>query len=473
MLKQKYIVIITIISGIALLGLIAIQFYWINEAIAQGETELENNIVSSIDDILEETAKYEALSAINNNDPYQILKKLNDKLNGSVTYDSLGNTFYFNSQNTQASLQNDLLNQLMSEMMQLGQPANIEERIPKRILDSIIDQSLTKNGIKTNYQFGVFDANNEFIYGNTNNLTNLQESKYLINLFPMDMFNVYFLSLHIPNERKIVIRSMWMMLGVSALFVLIIIFAFYFSIATIVKQKKTSMIKNDFINNMTHELKTPISTISLACEALSDKSLAESTETRHRFINMISEENKRLGTLVENVLQSAVLERGDLKLKKEELNIHKIINKAVQNINIQVQQRNGYIDVQTNAKNTMVFGDKIHISNVIFNLLDNANKYSSETPRIKVKTSDVVGGILIVVKDEGVGIAKEHQNKVFEKLYRVPTGDRHDVKGFGLGLSYVKSIIETHEGKISLESALGKGSTFTIYLPTIKNKEDD
>jgi len=455
------------------LGLIAIQFYWINEAIAQGETELENNIVSSIDDILEETAKYEAINAINNNDPYQILKKLNDKLNGNVTYDSLGNTFYFNSQTTQATLQNDLLNQLMEEMMQMGQPVDIEERIPNRILDSIINRSLTKNGINTDYKFGVFDANNEFIFGNTDDLNKLRESKYLINLFPMDMFNVYFLSLHIPNERRIVIKSMWTMLGVSALFVLLIIFAFYFSIATIVKQKKTSMIKNDFINNMTHELKTPISTISLACEALSDKTLEESTETRHRFINMISEENKRLGTLVENVLQSAVLERGELKLKKEELNIHKIINKAVQHINIQVQQRNGYIDAQTNAKNTTVFGDKIHISNVIFNLLDNANKYSSEAPRIKIKTTDVVGGILIVIKDEGVGIAKEHQNKVFEKLYRVPTGDRHDVKGFGLGLSYVKSIIETHEGKISLESALGKGSTFTIYLPTIKNNEDE
>jgi len=279
--------------------------------------------------------------------------------------------------------------------------------------------------------------------------------------------------MYFPNENAFILKSMWMMLAISAIFVLIIIFAFYYSISTIFKQKKLSIIKNDFINNMTHELKTPISTISLACEALNDTGIANSKETQGRFVNMINEENKRLGVLVENVLQSAVIDKGELKLQKESFNIHDVIDRAVKNVKIQVEQKRGQIAVSKLATKVQVYADNVHITNVIYNLLDNANKYTAIQPSIEITTEDIVGGIVIKVKDNGVGISKENQKKIFEKLYRVPTGNVHDVKGFGLGLSYVKAIVEKHDGTINVESTLGKGSTFVLTLPIEKEKDHE
>ena len=219
---------------------------------------------------------------------------------------------------------------------------------------------------------------------------------------------------------------------------------------------------------MTHELKTPISTISLACEALVDEDLSSKTQNRNRFINTIAEENKRIGTLVENVLQSAVIEKEDLELKIELLDLNAIIKKAIKNIELQLNKNNGELTLNLNAKNTLIEADKIHITNVIYNLLDNAIKYAKEKPVINIESSDVINGVIIKVKDNGIGIAKDQQLKVFEKLYRIPTGDIHNVKGFGLGLSYVKSIIDKLKGNIKVESNIGEGSTFIIELNAAK-----
>lgn len=225
---------------------------------------------------------------------------------------------------------------------------------------------------------------------------------------------------------------------------------------------------------MTHELKTPISTISLACEALSDKDLGSSETTRNRFVSMINDENKRLGVLVENVLQSAVLDRGEIQLKPEPIELNSIIEKAVKNVIIQVEKKNGTILIDSKAKNTLITADKVHITNVIYNLLDNANKYTPDSPVITISTEDIVNGVVIKIKDNGIGISKENQQKIFDRLYRVPTGDRHDVKGFGLGLSYVKAIIDKHKGKITINSSIGKGTTFSIHLPLkLENYEQE
>ncbi len=474
MFQKSYIIIITIISGIALLGLVFIQFYWINEAIEQGRNELENKVDASLVDIIDEVNRYEAMHVMQEKDPYQLLNKINQKVNGTIVYDSVSGVIHYSNASTNIKSKNKMMNELMEELFSFGQPLPLEERLPQAVLDSIIERVLITNGIKAKFKFGVFNDFGELLYANTSKVEKLLKSKYQVELFPLDMLGSrYFLLMNIPDERGIVIRSMWMMLGFSALFLLIIIFAFYYTISTIVKQKKLSIIKNDFINNMTHELKTPISTISLACEALSDQDIGKTEASRHRFVNMISDENKRLGTLVESVLQSAVIERGELKLKKSTVQLDQVIESAVQHINIQVQKRDGSLTIDNQAPESKIFADKVHISNVFFNLLDNAIKYTAGAPQIKIEVTKLVGGVLIKVKDNGIGIAKEHQNKVFEKLYRVPTGDRHDVKGFGLGLSYVKSIIESHDGDISLESALGKGSTFIIFLPTIKPNEDE
>jgi two-component system phosphate regulon sensor histidine kinase PhoR len=459
--KKNYIVIITAFCGVALLGLIAIQFYWINAAIEQGENELENNIINSSYSIREEIDNYQALNAINCNDPNQILTQIN----GVITQMSNNSNI-----SIQGYSQLPLMDQIMNQYLSGCADMPIEERLPQKSIDSIIELSLRKNGINTEYEFGIFE-NDEVAFANVSNVDNLLNSKYVMDVFPNDLFHTFQLALFIPNERQLVIGSMWMMLFVSALFILVIIFAFYYTISTIVRQKKVSMIKSDFINNMTHELKTPISTISLACEALSDADLAASVDARSRFVTMISDENKRLGVLVENVLQSAVLDRGELKLQLEEIDVHAVITKVVANINIQVQQRQGSIEIEFNANEPFIMADRVHFSNVISNLLDNAIKYSADAPKIKISTVPLVDAVIIKVEDNGIGMAKEHQTKVFDKLYRIPTGDRHDVKGFGLGLSYVQSIIQSHSGTISVQSTLGEGSTFSINLPTIKKQQ--
>jgi two-component system phosphate regulon sensor histidine kinase PhoR len=245
----------------------------------------------------------------------------------------------------------------------------------------------------------------------------------------------------------------------------VIILTFAYTLITILKQKKISEMKNDFINNMTHEIKTPIATISLACEALGDKDILKSEQVYNNYINVISEENKRLGNLTERILQSAKLEKGQILLKKEEINIHEIIREAITNIRLQVENRGGKIHMQLNAENPVLQADKVHLTNVVFNLLDNANKYTLKSPQIWITTESAYSGLLISVKDNGTGISKSNQKKIFEKLYRIPTGNIHNVKGFGLGLSYVKTIVEEHGGKITLESELNKGSNFILYLP--------
>jgi len=260
---------------------------------------------------------------------------------------------------------------------------------------------------------------------------------------------------------------LWALLAVSLVLVVALIWTSYNSIRTIFLQKQNSEIKNDFINNMTHELKTPISTISLACEALSDPELAKIETIKNRYLNIINTENKRLGLLVEEVLQSAVLDKGDFKLKKEEGDLHELLKEVIEKYQIQLKERGGKVELNLDAPNARFEFDKNHLTNVIYNLLDNAVKYSKNEPRITISTKLNAGNILLSVKDQGIGISADNLKKIFDRLYRVPTGNVHNVKGFGLGLSYVKIITERLGGKVSVESQLEKGSTFYIELPLI------
>jgi two-component system phosphate regulon sensor histidine kinase PhoR len=223
--------------------------------------------------------------------------------------------------------------------------------------------------------------------------------------------------------------------------------------------------KNDFINNMTHEFKTPISTISLACQALTDDDISKSENLYKNYLHVIGDENKRLGVMAEKILQTAVLEKGQVKLKKEPMDIHFVINEVIKNICIQVEAKKGDIITEFSAKSNIINADKVHITNVIYNLVDNANKYSLETPNITIATESNNDGIYVSVEDQGIGIGHANLKKIFDKLYRVPTGNVHNVKGFGLGLSYVKTIIEMHNGTVDVVSELKKGSKFTLYLP--------
>lgn len=263
---------------------------------------------------------------------------------------------------------------------------------------------------------------------------------------------------------------MWGLLLVSLAFMLALIFSFYYTISTIFQQKKLSEIKNDFISNMTHEFKTPISTISLAVEVLNDKSVEKSQERVSNYVKMIGDENKRLSLLVENILQTAILDKGEFKLKLQNIDVHTLIEQTFTNIKLQVENKEGQITSQLNATKPIVNADRVHITNILFNLIDNALKYSKENPDIVVSTRNDDEGIFISVQDNGIGISKENQRRIFDTMYRVPTGNVHNVKGFGLGLSYVKAVIEKHGGSIKVESELGKGSMFTLYLPfEVKN----
>jgi two-component system phosphate regulon sensor histidine kinase PhoR len=240
---------------------------------------------------------------------------------------------------------------------------------------------------------------------------------------------------------------------------------FIYIIRVIVWQRRLSEMKNDFINNMTHEIKTPISTISLACEALGEKEIKNNEVLAENYLNVINDENKRLGGIAEKILQAATIESGEFSMKKEKIDIHHVIDHVINTIGIHVEVKDGRIIKNFNAAKAVIYADRMHFTSVITNLIDNANKYTPKKPEIIISTKNVEDGVLLTIQDNGIGISKENQKKIFDKLYRVPTGNIHNVKGFGLGLSYVKAIVERHGGKVTVESELKKGSKFIVQLP--------
>jgi two-component system phosphate regulon sensor histidine kinase PhoR len=245
----------------------------------------------------------------------------------------------------------------------------------------------------------------------------------------------------------------------------IILFCFAYTISVIFRQKKLSEMKNDFINNMTHEFKTPIATISLASDSIASPRIINEPDKIRRFTDIIRQENKRMNNQVEKVLQMARIDRQDFNLNMADVNMHDVIKNAVEYISLQVEKKDGKVLADLQAEQPVIKGDMTHISNVINNLLDNANKYSPETPEISVATRNVNGGLEVIVSDNGIGISKESKKHIFEKFYRVHTGNLHDVKGFGLGLSYVKAMMDAHKGKVEVKSELGKGSSFVLFFP--------
>jgi two-component system phosphate regulon sensor histidine kinase PhoR len=362
-----------------------------------------------------------------------------------------------------------LFNEIVNEIALITIRKDKNELVSYEKIDSLFSKELLVHGIKANYVFDILDAqtNRLTFTEDENGSSELRDSPYKIALFP----NAFLLEsdellLYFPDKDSLIIKNSWKVLLISILLIFILIGLFYSSISTIYKQKQLSVVKNDFINNMTHELKTPISTISLACEALSDKSLLLNTEIQSSYIGMIKDENKRLSVLVDNVLKSAVWDSTHLKLNFSKINLHDIIQKVSQNFDIQVNNRNGKLNLELNAKESCILADKVHFSNVIYNLLDNANKYSPETPKISISTKNEDGYLILSIVDNGIGISKENQKKIFDKFFRVSTGNIHDVKGFGLGLSYVKSIADLHHAEISIESAKNKGTTINIKIET-------
>lgn len=358
----------------------------------------------------------------------------------------------------------ELVRNVFSDVIQGSR--DIYERLDRQTLDTLLKKELHSRGITIPYQYGVKNGSNMIFSSFAVNYSpELLKKSHKMLLFPNDLQpQSHFLYVYFPNTQDFILRNMWTVFISSILLILMIGGVFYSSVSTMLKQKKLADIKNDFINNMTHEFKTPISTISLAVEVMKDNEVKKDGSKMSRYLNIIQDENRRLGTQVEKVLQMALLDKGEVKLRLGEVDVHETIEQVLTNLSVQIEQKNGIVNLELEAENPVIEADEVHLTNIIYNLLDNANKYSPENPEITIRTENVGNSLKISILDKGIGMTKEQIARIFERFYRVPTGNLHDVKGFGLGLSYVKKMVESHNGQIFVESKLGEGSKFEIIF---------
>ncbi len=511
-MKKQLLVLLIVVMSVAMAVFIGIQVYWIKSSLQLRETNFKRNVDDAVNAALInlETIEFSNrgnLDGILNltSDTGLCMKKLHKHLDGfdpdtqgikmapkissetskiampEQSPTTIGDADKNLSEELPPSISSNISegaaqrkqimkNYLNNQSVEQSVEKDIEKKISVGLLDTLLNQEFSGKGIHLQYEFGIFSpARNKVVLEKTGKY----HEELLFRSFSFQLFSGGalagrdFLLVYFPQQSENNFKSLWVTMAVSMLLVLVIIAAFSYSVFTIIRQRKLSELKNDFINNMTHEFKTPISTISLACQALSDKDIPRSNEMYNDYIRIIGDENHRLGEMAEKILQTAILEKGNLHLRPEAIDMHSLISDAIHKIAIQIEIRDGVVTQSLKAEHPLIKADKVHLSNVIFNLLDNANKYSPRKPQIMVSTADAENGIYISVHDKGMGISKANLKRVFEKLYRVPTGDVHNVKGFGLGLSYVKFIVEKHGGSIFVESEPGKGSTFTMFLPYI------
>jgi len=469
--NSKYIQVIIFLSSFALLGFLLVQLYWAKNTF----NEKKNNFhtlfeicVTEIGDELREKILNESNYSIPRigGNILPIQNRFGSKSEFSDTLKKIS------SSNKSISEKRKDLFRIINKKLALNININLDKVLGEKEVISLIEASLEKHGIKNDFHYSITDENGLLFISNFENIDNSileRSTSYSVEFLNDDLFTEKrVFTLYILKLRWSIAKSFTPVLILSMVLILIILGTFIYSIRVIQNQKKNTRIKTDFINNMTHELKTPIATIGLACEALTDKNIKLDNTSQNRFLKTIKSENERLGKLVENVLESSVSVKASPELKLEVFNIEEVIKKAIKSIQLSYNTRNGKIKTDFLAQNKIIEADKLHITNVIHNLLDNSLKYSSKSPLVTISTRDVIGGLIIRIKDNGIGIAKDNHKRIFEKLFRVPTGDLHNVKGFGLGLSYVKSIIDLHNGKIMVESKLGNGSTFTVNLKSSK-----
>ncbi|TKC60367.1 HAMP domain-containing histidine kinase [Pedobacter hiemivivus] len=363
------------------------------------------------------------------------------------------------------------LEDVAKEMRQVYVPIN--QRVSIDALDTLIKKELQDRNVSLNYDFWLKLANKDSVlYQKVSNAQTdiLPENTYRTTLFSNEIFrDPGMLYLYFPNKNSLILSNMWATMASSAGLLLVLIFIFAYTIYAILKQKKISEMKTDFINNMTHEFKTPVATIMIASEALKDPEVVADKSRISRLAGIIYDENVRLGNHIERVLSIARLEKKELKLEHKDVDIHDLISAVVDSMSLQLQRKNAKVTLNLNASHSMVSGDELHLSNVFFNLVDNANKYSANAPDITITTRSTDKMLTIEISDQGIGMTKEHAKRIFDQFYRVPTGNLHDVKGFGLGLNYVQDIVEQMNGSIKVLSEKDKGTTFEINLPLNHN----
>ena len=343
----------------------------------------------------------------------------------------------------------------------------IEERISKESIRKLLSNELNVFGIKTPFEFGIY-SNGLATKIKSEKFKFDKNSTYTIPILTdNEGSNNYQLLVSFPQKKKFLFSELLGITVLSIVFTLIIVIAYSSALNQLIRQRQISEIKTDFINNMTHEFKTPIATINLALDAIKNPKIIDDKEKLHRYLQMIRDENKRMHAQVENVLRISKLEKRELDINKESNNIHEIIDEAIEHVNLIIEDRQGSITTHFDANRTTVLLNDVHFTNVLVNILDNAIKYSPEIPVIDIYTENVKDFVIIKIKDQGAGMSKVAQKRIFEKFYREHTGDLHNVKGHGLGLAYVKRIAEDHNGEVYVESEKGKGSIFIIKLPLI------
>lgn len=507
-MSKKMINILAIVMALAVALMVWVQVITINKTAKLQESNFNiivNRALFDINDMLvqQETmlffdldAQYyipdvisaNGLKLYPNADPSESLKKLNSagELSISLSHSTVKSSYgsleigkehasilipsMHSSYDRRSEKQSQNL-RFQSFMLERGE-MKIADRVLADYLRHVIEIELKEKEIPGPYKYCVrcaVSGKTETVMGDEDYHPNKGTREYKTALFYDETSSSQnYLYIYFPEQHAKQIKAATDFVLPSLLLMLIIIGIFVFTLQIILRQKKLSQIKNDFINNMTHELKTPISTISLASQMLKDNSLVHSPATIDHISGVIYDESKRLSSQVEKVLQTAVFNEGKLKLKFTDIDLNQIISQAVSNFEIRVTTSNGTIETTISAENPFISGDEIHITNVIFNLLDNAEKYSKEIPRIEILTENKGNWVIVQIRDYGIGISKENQNQIFERFYRIPTGNVHNVKGFGLGLSYVKRIVDEHHGKIKVESTVGKGTKFRLYFPVIK-----
>lgn len=348
----------------------------------------------------------------------------------------------------------------------------VQQRVSIKSLDTLLKQVLTEKGITIEYAYSVYSTQEDtFVISNTvaknckDKYISTADFKYSTSLFPSSNEQVARLYIDFPSKGSFLWSGLWLHLLSTFIFTSIVIFCFYYTIKVIVEQKKLSEMKTDFLNNMTHEFKTPIATISIAADTVKKWIDKGQPEKAMRFVNIIEEENKRMNSQVGKVLQMARIDKRDFNLNLVEVHAEDVILNASEKIALQVEQKGGRVELDFQATNSIIQADETHFTNIVYNLLDNANKYSPEKPIITIRTKNIGNNFVFEVQDNGLGISKEARKYIFDKFYRVPTGDVHDIKGFGLGLSYVQVMVTAHGGSVEVQSELGKGSTFIVSIP--------
>jgi two-component system phosphate regulon sensor histidine kinase PhoR len=422
-MQNSNIKLIILVAALSLTGLILTQLFWVMKAIQLAERQYNHRVDMTMEDVINEM--------LSNSDTLNISNK---KI---LTGDSL------------------ILNATFFDVVDTAR------------MRTLLDKYSDYHQLDKNYEFAIIKTSNDsIIYSTTPDFHHLTSKKVhkacLSCLWKEEYFHM---AAYFPSQRNQTIVEMSLWLIMSGMFIIIVIILFTYIITTIIRQRKISEIKNDFINNMTHEFKTPISTISLAAEVLLQSDQEPSTERLKKYSKIIYDENQRMRMQVERVLQTASLENGDYELKKSAFDIHQVIIEAVRNLCFEKCEERTTVNYHLDARNHIIQADHMHMTNVMINLIDNAIKYSKEEVIINIFSGNNDSGIIISIKDDGIGMSQDSIKHIFDKFYRVPTGNIHTIKGFGLGLYYVKNIIEAHGGNINVHSELNKGSRFDLFIP--------